>query len=43
MTHDVQLVLVIYGAVCVAATSAYIIASLLTNAHKLKLARAVTS
>jgi len=33
MTH-VQLVLVIYGAVCVAATFAYIIAGLLTNAHK---------
>ena len=33
MTH-VQLVLVIYGAVCVAATFAYIITGLLTNAHK---------
>ena len=33
MTH-VQLVLVIYGAVCVAAAFGYVIVGLLANAHK---------
>jgi hypothetical protein len=33
MTH-VQLVLVIYGAVCVGATLSYVIADQIANAHK---------
>ena len=33
MTH-VQLVLVIYGAVCVGVTFGYVLAGLLANAHK---------